>query len=61
MASFVELVGVSGPFTNSFDHRPVIIKVDFIKVSRGSGYWKFNNATSLTGALKDLNYGREGH
>ena len=44
MASFVELVGVSGPFTTKFDHRPVILKADFNKVSRGPGYWKFNNS-----------------
>ena len=35
MASYVELVGVSGPFTTKFDHRPVMMKVDFNKVSRG--------------------------
>ena len=44
MASYVELVGVSGPFTTKFDHRPVMMKVDFNKVSRGPGYWKFNNS-----------------
>ena len=44
MASFVELVGVAGPFTTQHDHRPVIMKVDFNKVSRGPGYWKFNNS-----------------
>ena len=44
MASFVELVGVSGTFTTKFDHRPVILKADFNKVSRGPGYWKFNNS-----------------
>ena len=44
MASFVELVGVSKTFTSDFDHRPVIMKVDFNKVKRGPGYWKFNNS-----------------
>ena len=44
MASYVELVGVAGPFTTQYDHRPVIMKVDFNKVSRGPGYWKFNNS-----------------
>ena len=44
LASYVELVGVSAPFTASFDHRPVILKLDFNKVTRGPGYWKFNNS-----------------
>ena len=44
MASFVDLVGVSTPFTSTFDHRPVIMKIDFNKVKRGPGYWKFNNS-----------------
>ena len=44
MASFVELVGVSNTFTSDLDHRPVIMKVDFNKVKRGPGYWKFNNS-----------------
>ena len=44
LASFVELVGVASPFTTSFDHRPVMMKIDFNKVSRGPGYWKFNNS-----------------
>ena len=44
LASYVELVGVSAPFTASFDHRPVILKIDFNKVTRGPGYWKFNNS-----------------
>ena len=44
LASFVQLVGVSAPFTSSFDHRPVILNVDFNKVDRGPGYWKFNNS-----------------
>ena len=44
LASFVQLVGVSATFTSSFDHRPVILNVDFNKVDRGPGYWKFNNS-----------------
>ena len=44
LASFTQLVGVSGPFTSAFDHRPIILNVDFNKVERGPGYWKFNNA-----------------
>ena len=51
MASYVELVGVSNTFTSAFDHRPVIMKVDFNKVSRGPGYWKFNNSM-----LDDLDF-----
>ena len=43
LASFVQLVGVSAPFTTAFDHRPVILNLDFNKVNRGPGYWKFNN------------------
>ena len=44
MASYVEVTGVSSPYTSAFDHRPVIMKVDFNKVRRGPGYWKFNNS-----------------
>ena len=44
LASFVQLVGVSAPFTSKFDHRPVLLNVDFNKVDRGPGYWKFNNS-----------------
>ena len=44
MASYVELVGVSNAFTSTFDHRPVLLKLDFNKIQRGPGYWKFNNS-----------------
>ena len=44
LASFVQLIGVSTPFTSAFDHRPVIMNIDFNKVTRGPGYWKFNNS-----------------
>ena len=44
LASFTQLVGVSGPYTTEFDHRPIILNIDFNKVKRGPGYWKFNNA-----------------
>ena len=44
LASFTQLVGVSGPYTSAFDHRPIILNIDFNKVERGPGYWKFNNA-----------------
>ena len=44
LASFTQLVGVAGPFTPELDHRPIILNVDFNKVERGPGYWKFNNA-----------------
>ena len=44
MASYVELVGVSNAFTSAFDHRPVLLKLDFNKIQRGPGYWKFNNS-----------------
>ena len=44
LASFVQLVGAAAPFTSKFDHRPVLLNVDFNKVDRGPGYWKFNNS-----------------
>ena len=44
LASYVQLIGVSAPFTSDFDHRPVIMNIDFNKVKRGPGYWKFNNS-----------------
>ena len=44
LASYIQLVGVSGPFTSNFDHRPIMLNLDFNKVKRGPGYWKFNNA-----------------
>ena len=49
LASYVQAIGPSEPFTRQYDHKPVIMKVDFDKVSRGHGYWKFNNHM-----LKDL-------
>ena len=45
LASFVQLVGAAAPFTSKLDHRPVLLNVDFNKVDRGPGYWKFNNST----------------
>ena len=44
LASYVQLIGVAAPFTSDFDHRPVIMNIDFNKVKRGPGYWKFNNS-----------------
>ena len=44
LASYVQLIGVSAPFASGFDHRPVIMNIDFNKVTRGPGYWKFNNS-----------------
>ena len=44
LATFIQQVGVTTPFNHSFDHRPVILTLDFSNVVRGPGYWKFNNA-----------------
>ena len=44
MRSFVELVGAAEPFNPDYDHRAILLKVDFCKVKRGKGYWKMNNA-----------------
>ena len=44
LASYVQLIGVAAPFTSDFDNRPVIMNIDFNKVKRGPGYWKFNNS-----------------
>ena len=49
LASYVQAIGPSEPFTRQYDHKPVMMKIDFDKVSRGPGYWKFNNHM-----LKDL-------
>ena len=49
LASYVQAVGPSEPFVQSYDHKPVMMKVDFDKVTRGTGFWKFNNHM-----LKDL-------
>ena len=49
LASYVQAIGPSEPFVQSYDHKPVIMKIDFDKVTRGAGYWKFNNHM-----LKDL-------
>ena len=51
LASFVELVGVAHHFTSQCDHRPVIMNIDYGKVKRGPGYWKFNNLL-----LEDLDF-----
>ena len=44
LRSFVELVGAAEPFNPEYDHRAILLKVDFCKVKRGQGYWKMNNA-----------------
>ena len=44
MSSFIELVGAAEPFNPEYDHRAILLKVDFCKVQRGAGYWKMNNA-----------------
>ena len=44
LRSFVELVGAAEPFNPDYDHRAILLKVDFCKVQRGAGYWKLNNA-----------------
>ena len=44
MRSFIELVGAAEPFNPEYDHRAILLKVDFCKVQRGAGYWKMNNA-----------------
>ena len=44
LRSFVELVGAAEPFNPEYDHRAILLKVDFCKVKRGQGYWKLNNA-----------------
>ena len=44
MRSFVELAGAAEPFNPDYDHRAILLKVDFCKVKRGAGYWKMNNA-----------------
>ena len=51
LASFVELVGVAHHFTSQCDHRPVTMNIDYVKVRRGPGYWKFNNLL-----LEDLDF-----
>ena len=43
LASFVMTVGPSEPFARPYDHKPVIMTLDFDKVTRGPGFWKFNN------------------
>ena len=44
LATYIQQVGATTPFNNSFDHRPVILTLDFSNVVRGPGYWKFNNS-----------------
>ena len=44
MRSFVELAGAAEPFNPDYDHRAILLKLDFCKVKRGAGYWKMNNA-----------------
>ena len=44
LCSFTELVGAAEPFNPNFDHRAILLKLDFCKVQRGAGYWKMNNA-----------------
>ena len=44
LRSFIELVGAAEPFNPEYDHRAILLKVDFCKVQRGAGYWKMNNA-----------------
>ena len=43
LASYVMTVGPSEPFARPYDHKPVIMTLDFDKVNRGPGFWKFNN------------------
>ena len=49
LASYVQTIGPSEPFAKPYDHKPVIMVLDFDKVTRGPGFWKFNNHM-----LKDL-------
>ena len=42
------------PITTPFDHSEITITVDFDKVMRGPGFWKFNNSHLESDRFKEI-------
>ena len=51
MAALVQTVGPCEPWSTSYDHKAVSMRIDLDKVTYGTSFWKFNNSF-----LEDLGF-----